>query len=367
MMMKVRSLPVWIFMLVTISSCYLSDEEPEDQKIWGYKQPGDVFLDEGLLREIDQAVKSDRFENIKGLLMVKDQSIVFENYYEEPQRNDLFPLLRSTALLGSTAVGLLLKNRLVDSVETPLYVLLPEYDYIFDSAPQKREITLLDILQQRSGLIWDEMNLAYDSPSNYLNQMKASDDWVEFVLSQNQEAPPGIRTVYNSGTAMIISRIVENLTGIPAGDYLNRELFDKMNILNRRWERAEGASTDLSTGLSLNIIDLTKLGYLYLNEGFWQGTELLSPAYVRLSKSRGNEVSQIANYAANWHYFSSNLNFTESWRENDVFYFSNEQGTHLYIVPHLNAVVTIHAENLFYGFSNPSLLLFLNVMNSSSR
>jgi CubicO group peptidase (beta-lactamase class C family) len=362
--MNLKVISIFGGMILFLSSCYLAEDVADDQEIWGYEQPSAVGLNEASLLEIDAAVKIDRFEKIEGLLIVKDQNIVFENYYARPQRNDTIPLLRMSALLASTAVGLLLKDRLLDSITTPIYALLPSYSYVFESTPQKREITLLDLLQHTSGLIWDEVNLSYDSPSNFINQMKESDDWVAFVLEQNVDAPAGLRTVYNTGSAMIISRIVENLTGLSAEEYLNRNLFRQMNIDNVTWEAGKGAQTDLSTGLSLDIIGITKIGYLYLNQGFWRGQELLPPSFVRTSTTGSDEVSQIANYAANWHYFSDNLNFTSNWRENDVFYFSNEEGTHLYVVPHLNTVITIRAENLFYGFSNPSLFLFLNLMST---
>jgi len=357
---------VIVLLSLLLNSCYLIDEElPEDQNIWEYDQPGNVGMQESTLLLIDNLIKQGDFEFMESMLIIKDSKIVFENFYESNRRPTLVPQLRSTTLFASIGIGLLIKDGFIQNLNTPIVNFLPEYVEIFNATPDKRNITLKHLLNHTTGLLWDEINISYQSPENYLTRMTRSEEWVEFVLDQPLDAPPGLRVTYNSGSAMVISKIIENLTQKSAEDYLSEKLFEPLEITNWTWENGVGAQTNLSNGLFLSTIDMAKIGYLYLNDGFWEGQEILSANWIRTTTSSENNFSNLANYAMNWWNFADELSFVSEFEQNDIYYFSNEAGTHLYIVPHLNMVVSISAANFFYGFSNPTLIVFLNVMDSA--
>ena len=353
-----------IILLLSTGGCYLSEELPPDQEVWGYEQPGNLGLNENFLLTVNDQIRRGDYENVEGLLVVKDGNIVFENYWQEGSRIKLEGQRRNTSLFATIGIGILIKEKLLDSLSTPIHLLLPNYQSYFDSEPAKKQITVSHLLSHRSGLIWDEINVVYDSELNDLSQMKRSQNWVEYVLEKPLEAPPGLRLTYNTGTSIVLARIIENLSGKPVEEFIAEKVFKPLKIKEWYWESGQGVATNLADGLHLSLLDLTKIGYLYINGGFWNGREIVPNNYIRNTTRGEVDIRKNINYASNWWYFSDEYFFVQSLRENDLFYFSNDIGTGLYVVPHLNMVVTIGASNYFYGNFNPSLNLFFNILNS---
>lgn len=351
--------------LLLFSGCYLSEELPSDQQVFDYAQPESVGLNRDYLNLLNQSISSNDYENIEALMAVKDGKIIFENYWESRKRNNLIQLRRSTALFSNLAVGLLIKDGLIDSLATPVYHFLPSYQSFFEEEEDKKEITIEHLLSHRSGLIWDEINITYESPDNDLTAMKNASDWVAYLLEKPLEAPPGLRVTYNSGAAIILGRIIENITKTSVENYISERVFKPLDIENWVWEKGNGVESNLADGLYLSTLDLTKIGYLYLNGGFWRGREILPTNFIRSTNRSGIEISKNVNYASNWWFFSDDFVYVRNLEANDIFYFPNDIGTHLYVVPHQNMVVTIVGRNFFYGNFNPSLYLFFTFLNSS--
>ena len=75
-----------------------------------------------------------------------------------------------------------LKQGTLQSVDVPALALLEGRKFA-DQDGRKAQITLSDLLTMRDGIDWDE-NSCYDDtdPRNVCAQMRASEDWVQFVL-----------------------------------------------------------------------------------------------------------------------------------------------------------------------------------------
>jgi CubicO group peptidase (beta-lactamase class C family) len=146
---------------------------------------------------------------------------------------------------------------------------------------RKRRMTLRDVLTMTAGLEWVE-DVPYDDPRSDSSLMEATDDWVQYAIDKPMAHEPGTVFNYSSGATELLAYIFEKETGQDIDAYGEKSLFAPLGI-KHRWKRTYLGVVDTEGGLYLNGADLAKIGYLYLNDGVWDGKRLISEAWVRQS------------------------------------------------------------------------------------
>ena len=146
---------------------------------------------------------------------------------------------------------------------------------------RKRRMTLQHVLTMTTGLDWVE-DVPYDDPRSDSSLMEATDDWVRYVIDKPMEHEPGSVFTYSSGATELLAYIFEKETGQDIDAYGEKYLFAPLGI-RHHWKRTYLGVVDTEGGLYLNGADLAKIGYLYLNDGVWDGRRLISEAWIRQS------------------------------------------------------------------------------------
>ena len=146
---------------------------------------------------------------------------------------------------------------------------------------RKRRMTLRDVLTMTTGLEWNE-DVPYDDPRSDSSLMEATDDWVQYVIDKPMANEPGTVFNYSSGATELLAHIFQRETGQDIEAYGKRYLFDPLGI-RYHWKRTYLGVVDTEGGLYLTGADLAKIGYLYLHEGTWDGTRIVSKEWVKQS------------------------------------------------------------------------------------
>ena len=109
------------------------------------------------------------------------------------------------------------------------------------------------------------------------------DDWVKLGLSLPFPDAPGTRFVYNNVGPYLAGVLVQRRAGCDLVSYLMPRLFAPLGIRRPMWEADPLGHTFGAGGLFLNLTELHKLGLLYLNDGRWNGRQLVPAEWVRES------------------------------------------------------------------------------------
>ncbi|HEV3326896.1 MAG TPA: serine hydrolase [Puia sp.] len=110
--------------------------------------------------------------------------------------------------------------------------------------------------------------------------------WEETFLALPIVYEPGTRFLYNSGASYMLSSIVRQVTGHSVHEYLKPRLYDPLGITGATWtENAEGVNMGASN-LRIRTEDIGKLGQLYLQQGRWNGRQLISREWVALATKK---------------------------------------------------------------------------------
>ena len=92
----------------------------------------------------------------------------------------------------------------------------------------------------------------------------------------------------------MLSAILHKVTGQRLLDYLTPRLFQPLGITGATWERCPRGIDTGGYGLSLKTEDIAKFGQFYLQEGMWNGQQLLSPAWIREATSKQIDNDNVA-------------------------------------------------------------------------
>lgn len=342
-----------------LMGCYVGDEVPPDQTVWEYALPAEVGLSEDGLLGLNTGILFEGFETINGLIIVKDDQLAFENYYGSWDRATLQAIDRASIVFTLSALSIAEDLRLL-SLDDVIDQYLPEYEDVFQEDPEKRMIRIRDFLTHKSGLAWNE-NINPFSVFSDLSQMKASSDWVRYVLERPREAPAGFRYSFNTGGGMILCKIIENATGQSFDSFLQEQLLEPLTIEGLQIEQDPLGNFNGGDGISVSLIDFTKLGYLMLQEGEWRKRVIIDPAFIQESTSLQVPVDVNYNLGYGWWLFGADQQASFPMGEQVIFFIPGEKGQHMYIIPSENMIVSIFAENVFYLFQNPSLDLFKEI------
>jgi len=321
------------------------EENPAPNNFLDYENPYVENFNGAKLEELNEQIKKGDFGDIHSLVILRNDKIVFENYYSNYQRSDLHPIGGSTQSIVSALVGIMLHENESISLRTKIIELFPDYAQYFDDIPQKDQIEIRHLLTNTSGLWWDEWTHPFGNEDNDAYVMAQSDDWISNVLSTPMIREPGYEFNYNSGNGILMAPIMQHLTGVELEQYATEKLFKPLKISNWKWERIPSDYVNTSWGLHLRPVDLAKIGYLYLHEGIWNDQIIFDENWRNRSSRNRVNVSGYYGYGYFWWRFSYYAEVIHSLKQNDVYFSWGDGGQFLFVIPHLNMVVVTTAGN----------------------
>jgi len=167
---------------------------------------------------------------------------------------------------------------------------------------RKQRMTLQNVLTMSTGLEWNEENVSYDDPRSDSSLMEASDDWVQYVIDKPMAEEPGKHFNYSSGATELLAYIFKKETGQDIEEYGKKYLFKPLAI-EYFWKRTPLGVVDTEGGLYLRGEDLAKIGYLYLNDGMWNGKRVVSSDWVKQSLTPRIDAEWGMKYGYKWWLF----------------------------------------------------------------
>lgn len=182
---------------------------------------------------------------------------------------DAVHLMSATKSVMALAIGLLLDDGTLASIDEPVSRIYPEW-----KQGQKQDITVRMLLDHTSGL----QNVA-----NAGQELEGAPDLVKLALAAELSHAPGTTFSYNNKATNLLPGIVQRLAGQPLDAYLHARLFKPLGIAHYTWMKDEADTPLGMAGLSLRASDLAAIGQLLLDDGVApDGTRLLSARSVAL-------------------------------------------------------------------------------------
>ena len=222
--------------------------------------------------ETDEAYL-EKWETVSFLVIRRD-SILYEEYRDGWTRENLSNIFSATKSIVGLLVGIALDEGHIVSLDDPAVRYLPEF-----TGEGREKITIRNLLTMSSGLNWDE---AYSSLFSKTTQAYYGDRIRELVLKLKPVEEPGKRYSYKSGDTQLLSFIVEAATGRTISDYAREKLWQPMQACTDALWNLDKKDGDEKSYCCFNSTarDMARFGRLLLNNGNWNGRQLVSETYM---------------------------------------------------------------------------------------
>lgn len=261
-------------------------------------------MDKGKRIELRELIQ-EQYDNIAGIVVIKDDRIVHENYFDGYSQNNTIHVASVTKSILSALLGIAVDKGVINSIEQKVLDYFPDYK-IKRGEKTIQEVTIENLLT---------MTAPYKYKYEPYTKVYSSDDWTKAVLDLLGGKGKIGEFKYSTVGIQVLSGILTNATGLSVFDFAKENLFNPLGIKvshNRKiHDKAEhlaflkdkhvsgwvvdpkGVNT-AGWGLALNTRDLAKVGQLYLNKGIWEGRQIISSQWIEQSTgehSRWGELS----------------------------------------------------------------------------
>ena len=214
----------------------------------------------------------------KSFLVIKNDSIVFEKYFDDHKSTSLS---NSFSVAKSIVTSMLFKAIMegkIKGLDQPLSDYFEEYKEGLAS-----ELTVGDLASMSSGMKWSEK---YYNVINITSESYFTDDLRSVVLRQDIIDKPGQSFRYSSGDTQLLGMVIEKATGTTLTNYLSEKFWQPMGAENSALWQIDSAKSGMEKAyccIASTARDFARFGKLFINKGKWNDEMILDPSYIDLS------------------------------------------------------------------------------------
>ncbi len=241
-------------------------------------------------------------------LVIRNDSILYEKYFGNIGPSTKLPSFSVAKSFVSTLTGIAFEEGRIRSLDEPITNYIPELA-MRDARFSK--ITIQHLLDMRSGVDSDE---GYENPFSDVLKMGFTKNVRAKALKVKYGKEPGGDFEYRSVNTQLLAMVLEKATGMPIQDYMKEKLWLPLGMqYEASWNIDSRKRQKVRAFCCLNAaaLDFAKLGQLFLNEGEWNGKQIISRDWVRRITST-DTLNKYEGYKDQWWSKYSRQYFTDS-------------------------------------------------------
>ncbi|MEZ5020157.1 MAG: serine hydrolase [Bacteroidales bacterium] len=327
---------------------------------WSTGDAGENGLSVTVLSEMMDYINGREGHNIHSVLVVRGGKLVFEEYFagylyssDPPGSNgDYLQYDRETdhflasvsKTVTSVIFGAAVKEGFITDLDEKIIDIFPQYSDILTG--KKADITVRHLLTMSSGLAWDESTTSYGDPANDVTKLFTSTDPIRGILSNVLLTTPGQSFLYNSGGTNILGAVIEKYTGMSLLSFGNTYLFDPLEVSGGLWQKMGGGLFFASGGVFLRPRELAKIGFLFINDGWWNGSHVVTKDWIDDSvtehiSTMGKTIGKAHAYGYQWWL----IDFHSNNRTYDCYMAAGWGGQYMLVFPGMEMIIIFTGGN----------------------
>ena len=371
-LLSIQYTPSYVYRLITMNVADVYDYTNfENQVIKGAKitntfisQPKEKYV-ESLFEELVTKTGFNSFEEwaiesqTTALIVIKKDTIIYEKYFNGFVRDSYFHSQSMAKSFISFLIGAAIDDGLIKSIEDPITNYIPE---LLQRDQRFKKISIKDLLEMRSGLEYNTSLIPFtnihspwhDEAVGYYHPN------VRKLLLENVEisSEPGKDFQYSNYNTSYLGLILERATNVTVSNYLEQKLWSRIMEYDALFsiDSKESNFEYMSSRLIARAIDYARFGQLILNEGNWNGNQIISKDWIQESTQENRSISRDIypkwfgrsdkRIYYNYHWWG-HVNKDGTFN----FYANGNLGQNIYIIPDKETVI-VHCGNSLRHYSS---------------
>lgn len=225
---------------------------------------------------VDSRVVAEYVKNIEDHKWCFDSLMIFRHgkvaaeYYWEPYTKDVYhDMFSFSKTVTATAVGFAIDEGLL-SLDTKVYSFFPEKYAKLSGKDKERadKQTIHSLLSMRSG----------KNVSLFSN--KETMDWTDMYMDTKFSSEPNKKWGYISENIYMLAKIVSIVSGQTVTEFLTPRLYEPLEMGVPRWEGDHNGIEAGGWGIQMSTEQMAKFTLLYLQNGVWEGKQILPKSWL---------------------------------------------------------------------------------------
>jgi CubicO group peptidase (beta-lactamase class C family) len=265
-------------------------------------------------------------------LVIQDGKLIYERYWDNYDSSRLSGSFSAAKSIVSLLIGIALDEGKIKSLDEPVgnYV-----DHFKTKGLEK--VTIKDLLTMSSGTNYYEGDKSYFSLNAYGYY---GDDLEHMVQMMEKKEEPGKFWQYRSGDTQVLGFVVEKVFGDNISNLVSERFYKPMGAEYDAFWLLDGKEKREKAFCCFNGVarDYARFGQLVLNNGRWNGKQIVSEKYIKEAispasylKDREENNAPVDFYG--YQYWILKHSGVTAIAQNGLF------GQYVYIIPEKNAVV----------------------------
>jgi CubicO group peptidase (beta-lactamase class C family) len=247
----------------------------DDSASWKISAPEAQGMSSSGLERASTAIAALPYTS--SFLVIRHGSLVFERYYHGSAKNQSNNVHSASKSIWGAAFGIAIDQGRIPGADATIASILPSR-YVGMMSAETKTIKVRDLLTMTSGIRWQE-----DASENWIER---TSDWVGAILKLPRAAKPGAKFNYSTGDTHLSSAVLTSAIGTTACEFTHRNLLAPMGVVAEHWGRDPQGYFSGGYNFYVTPRELAKFGLLYLQEGRWNGRQLVPAAWVRTSMTK---------------------------------------------------------------------------------
>jgi CubicO group peptidase (beta-lactamase class C family) len=274
-------------------------------------------------------MKGLRELDTKAFLVLLGDSILNESYFDEHRQETLSNSFSMAKTVVAFLIGISIEEGKIKSLDEPVGNYLPAF-----KEKGRDRITIRHLLQMSSGLDWEESGV---NPFSENAESYYGTDLYGLVTRQLPIEQPGKRFNYLSGNTQLLGFILQKATGLSVPELTQEKLWKHIGAeKDAQWSlESEKGNAKAFCCLYATTRDYARLGKLLINEGQWNGKQLI-PKWFIAEMTEQNKLAtndDILNLRYGLHIW------TYRAESHPIYYFQGLKGQFIIVSPRENLVV----------------------------
>ena len=262
---------------------------------WRSASPESQGMDSEYLLKMMETIWEQEI-GVNSVLIIRNGHIVLEANGYAYHRDDLRNIRSCTKSVASALIGIAIDKGYIQSVHQPVLDFFPDRKAKRLNA-NKKAMTLENVLTMTTGLkCRDSHRYQWDG----LTRMRKHRDWVKYMIDLPMSEKPGTHFEYCNGASFLLSAMLQNQTGMNALSFAEKNLFAPLGISNIKWPSNPRGITIGWGQLKMRPRDMAKFGYLYMNDGLWNGKQIISSQWIKESTQKHTIATGLTGYGYQW-------------------------------------------------------------------
>ena len=235
--------------------------------------PESVGISSGWVADFIEALRGIEY-NMHGFIVMRHGKIAAEAYYAPYRKEDRHRMYSTSKSFTSVAIGMMADEGKI-SLDDKIASYFPE-KITGTLHPYTADASIRDLLMMASPFSATTYGILDDT------------DWIRTYFDAVPDHRPGQVFWYETSATTMLAALVEKLSGMRILDYLRSKGFAEMGFSDDAESvlTPDGAVSWTGSGILCRLRDLAKFALLCLNQGEYQGRQLVSREYMAKATSR---------------------------------------------------------------------------------